>query len=96
MSKTPEKLPVAERLDLIEGKLQDLERAMRLGSSLGTHIDEAAAFRGVVEGDDIDATDAAAAKAAGLGVDLAVVEGTGADGRVLVSDVEAAAATAAE
>lgn len=39
--------------------------------------------------DDSGATDAAQAKADELGVDISEVEGTGQDGRVLVSDVEA-------
>lgn len=38
-----------------------------------------------------EATEAAEEKAAELGVDLSEVEGSGADGRILVSDVEAAA-----
>jgi len=37
------------------------------------------------------ATDAAVAKAEELGVDLSTVEGTGADGKIIVGDVEAAA-----
>jgi len=40
---------------------------------------------------EVDATPAAEAKAEELGVDLASVEGSGAEGRVTVSDVEAAA-----
>jgi len=40
---------------------------------------------------EVDATPAAEAKAEELGVDLAEVEGSGADGRVTVGDVEAAA-----
>lgn len=40
-----------------------------------------------------DATDAAALKADELGVDLTTVKGTGKDGRVTVTDVEAAAET---
>ena len=41
--------------------------------------------------DEVDATPAAEAKAEELGVDLASVEGSGADGRVTVADVEDAA-----
>jgi pyruvate/2-oxoglutarate dehydrogenase complex dihydrolipoamide acyltransferase (E2) component len=41
--------------------------------------------------DDVEATKAAQAKADELGVDLASVKGSGKDGRVTVSDVEAAA-----
>lgn len=43
------------------------------------------------DADDVDATDEAKARAEALGVDIRTVQGTGADGRVLVSDVEAAA-----
>lgn len=42
---------------------------------------------------DISATDAASELAKEKGVDLATVKGTGADGRILVSDVEGAVAT---
>ena len=41
--------------------------------------------------DEVNATPAAEAKAEELGVDLTQVEGTGADGKIIVSDVEAAA-----
>lgn len=46
--------------------------------------------------DDVEATKAAQAKADELGVDLANVQGSGKDGRVTVSDVEAAADSNAE
>lgn len=48
------------------------------------------------EKDDLDATDAAKAKAAELGIDLSQVEGTGKEGRVTAPDVEAAAEAATE
>lgn len=45
----------------------------------------------VYDGEEIEATDAALRKAEELGVDLADVEGTGADGNILVEDVGRAA-----
>ncbi len=48
------------------------------------------------ENDDIEATDAAKAKAEELGVDLSEVEGTGKDGRIIAPDVEAAAEEATQ
>lgn len=46
---------------------------------------------GIVEAAEVDATPAAEALAAELGVELAEVEGSGEEGRVLVSDVKDAA-----
>jgi len=46
--------------------------------------------------DEVEATDAAEKLAKELGVDLSEIEGTGADGRVIVSDVQAAAAAKEE
>ena len=46
---------------------------------------------GEIATDGIDATDGAVAAAEELGVDLATVTGTGAEGRITKADVEAAA-----
>ena len=61
-----------------------------------TYYDPTGAVEVVTEGpeadeDQIDATDGAVAAADELGVDLASVVGTGADGRITKADVEAAA-----
>jgi pyruvate/2-oxoglutarate dehydrogenase complex dihydrolipoamide acyltransferase (E2) component len=52
---------------------------------------EAAAPAETEPPEDVEVTDAAWAKAEELGVDINTVTGTGADGRITVADVEAAA-----
>jgi pyruvate/2-oxoglutarate dehydrogenase complex dihydrolipoamide acyltransferase (E2) component len=49
------------------------------------------AFLGDKESDEVDATDAAVARAEELDVNLAEVDGSGADGRITAADVEFAA-----
>jgi pyruvate/2-oxoglutarate dehydrogenase complex dihydrolipoamide acyltransferase (E2) component len=51
---------------------------------------------GIGDDDEPDATPAATAKAEEVGVDLTSVEGSGQDGRILVSDVDEAAEAAEE
>ncbi len=65
------------RLDRVEGKLDRLLAALESGGA------PAANGSAVV----VNATDAATRKARELGVDLAEVEGTGADGQITVDDV---------
>jgi polyhydroxyalkanoic acid synthase PhaR subunit len=65
-----------KRLDRVEGKLDRILAALEGGF----------ATNGTPEA-EIKATDAARRKAAELGVDLAEVEGTGADGQITVEDV---------
>lgn len=58
----------------------------------GAEVDAAEMDSGVEEAEapaEIDATDAASELAQEHGIDLADVEGTGADGRILKSDIEA-------
>ena len=62
------------------------EQALRL-----EHIGYAEVLDDSDSGEDVDATDSARELAKDEGVDLADVDGTGKDGRVLKSDVEAAA-----
>ncbi len=65
------------RLDRVEGKLDRLLAALENGNARENTNGSAA----------VEATDAAQRKARELGVDLATVEGTGADGRITVDDV---------
>ncbi len=65
------------RLDRVEGKLDRLLAALENGNARESTNGSAA----------VEATDAAQRKARELGVDLATVEGTGADGRITVDDV---------
>ena len=73
-----------ERLDRVEGKLDRLLAALENGA--GTNAMANAGANGSA-GVEVDATDAARRKARELGVDLAEVDGTGADGQVTVDDV---------
>jgi polyhydroxyalkanoic acid synthase PhaR subunit len=66
------------RLGRVEGKLDRLLAALENGSQNGANGSA---------GGEVEATDAARRKARELGVDLATVEGTGADGRITVDDV---------
>ena len=63
------------RLDRVEGKLDRLLAALENGSQGGAN------------GSNVTATDAARRKAREMGVDLAEVVGTGADGQITVDDV---------
>ncbi len=67
-----------QRLGRVEGKLDRLLAALENGSQNGANGSAAG---------EVEATDAARRKARELGVDLATVEGTGADGEVTVDDV---------
>ena len=69
------------RLDGVEGKLDRLLAALENGNGSAP-----AATNGSAAVED-EATDAARRKARELGVDLAEVEGTGADGKITVDDV---------
>ncbi len=62
-----------------------------LGEAEAEEAADEAAPEADAEAEEADATAAAEAKAEELGVDLSEVEGSGADGRILVSDVEDAA-----
>jgi polyhydroxyalkanoic acid synthase PhaR subunit len=66
------------RLGRVEGKLDRLLAALENGSQNGANGSA---------GGEVEATEAARRKALELGVDLATVEGTGADGRITVDDV---------
>jgi len=68
------------RLDRVEDKLDRLLAALENANVGAAHTNGSAAV-------EVEATDAAQRKARELGVDLATVEGTGADGRITVDDV---------
>lgn len=87
-----------KRIDRVEGKLDQLLAAIENISSNGSAAEAAAGTNGAEASEDareapqeaapeIKATDAARRKARELGVDLAEVNGTGADGQITVGDV---------
>ncbi|HZY65820.1 MAG TPA: E3 binding domain-containing protein [Rubrobacteraceae bacterium] len=83
-----------QRIDRVEGKLDQLLTAVEgistNGSGDASAIEEPEpqqAEQSQEEPEEIKATDAARRKAQELGVDLATVEGTGADGQITVGDV---------
>ena len=73
------------RLDRVEDKLDRLLAALENGAGSGSAGASAGANGSAVV--EVKATDAARRKARELGVDLAEVDGTGADGEVTVDDV---------
>lgn len=89
----PEQIPGAD-----EGAFQTLfEALMDAYDSIEESLDSAQKSvenldtERITEQTDINATDAARREAANLGVDLTGVEGTGTDGRIIISDVMEAA-----
>ena len=84
-----------DRMDRIEGKLDQLITAMGQSSSGGANSQQSAAASGsngsssasASASQEIKATQAARRKADELGVTLSEVEGTGADGQITVEDV---------
>lgn len=73
---------LSERMDRVEGKLDSLLAALENVSSNGEVSTEVPA-----NAEEIKATDAARRKASDMGVNLAEVNGTGADGQITVEDV---------
>lgn len=93
LEKLPEQIPGAD-----EGAFQTLFEALMdsydsIEESLDTAKETVANLdtEKITEQGDIDATDAARREAAQLGVDLTEVEGTGTNGRIIISDVMEAA-----
>jgi pyruvate/2-oxoglutarate dehydrogenase complex dihydrolipoamide acyltransferase (E2) component len=90
------------RLERILGTIERALNAIEQNPGLlDTALREASQAAGEIEGSvgetadqsaaEVEATDAARRKAEDLGVDLSLIEGTGAGGRVLVRDVQEAA-----
>jgi len=76
------------RLDQVESKLDRLLAALENGNGSAPTIANAnGSAEESAEGSAVEATDAARRKAQELGVDLAEVDGTGADGKITVEDV---------
>lgn len=93
LERLPEQIPGAD-----EGAFQTLfDALMDAYNSIEESLDSAKESvanldtEKITEQTDIDATDAARREAGKLGVDLAEVEGTGTDGRIIISDVMEAA-----
>ncbi|CAN5908810.1 hypothetical protein BH23ACT11_BH23ACT11_18650 [soil metagenome] len=79
------------RIDGVESKLDQLLAAVEglstNGSANATAAQETSAVQEPAPAQEIKATDAARRKAGELGVDLATVQGTGADGQITIGDV---------
>lgn len=89
---TAEEVAVLEkRLDRVESKLDRLLAALENGAAAGGTQSEAPTVQEVAQTNgspvEVKATDAARRKAREMGVDLATVQGTGADGQITVDDV---------
>lgn len=77
------------RLDGVENKLDRLLAALEDNAQNGgaQNLQEVAGTNGSTASSEIKATDAARRKARETGVDLAAIDGTGADGQITVDDV---------
>lgn len=93
LERLPEQIPGADEgafqtlFDALMDAYNSIEESLDTAKETVSNLDT----EKITEQTDIDATDAARREAGKLGVDLTEVEGTGTDGRIIVSDVMEAA-----